>query len=115
MLANVCQRLSTFVRYTKEKEEMAVQNDLLKLEVKRLRDLLSVKADAVFSLENRKQQLVLSMEERKTEITVHKEVLSAELKSMNEEKHRLVLDLQGRKAAVDRLKARYDDINVLIV
>ena len=35
---------------TKVKEGQAVQNDLLRLEERRMRDLLSAKADAVFSL-----------------------------------------------------------------
>jgi len=48
----------------KQKEEIMIGNDVLRLEVRRLRDLLSAKADVVFSLENRKQQLLLSMEER---------------------------------------------------
>lgn len=63
----------------REKEDRTVQNDLHRLDVKRLKDLLSAKADAVYSLENRKQQLKLSMEERKTEIAVHRDVLKAEV------------------------------------
>jgi hypothetical protein len=49
-----------------------VQNDLMRLEMKRLRDTLTVKKDELFSLENRKQQLIFSMEERKHEIAVHR-------------------------------------------
>jgi coiled-coil domain-containing protein 39 len=89
---------------------MTVQNDLHRLDVKRLKDLLSAKADAVFSLENRRQQLVLSMEERKTEIAVHRDVLKAELKTMQEEKHNLVMDLRNREAQIEKLKSRYDSI-----
>ena len=36
-----------------------MQNDLMGLEVRRLKEQLSVKADVVWSLENRKQQLIL--------------------------------------------------------
>lgn len=63
----------------REKEDRTVQNDLHRMDVKRLKDLLSAKSDAVYSLENRKQQLQLSMEERKTEIAVHRDVLKAEV------------------------------------
>jgi len=97
-------------RDTKVKEEMTIQNDLLRLEVRRLRDLLSAKADAVFSLENRKQQLLLSMEERKQEIAVHKDVLKAELKSLNDDKHKLVIELKEREATIEKLKARFDSV-----
>jgi len=97
-------------RDTKVKEEMTIQNDLLRLEVRRLRDLLSAKADAVFSLENRKQQLLLSMEERKQEIAVHKDVLKAELKSLNDDKHKLIIELKEREATIEKLKARFDSV-----
>lgn len=95
-------------RDTKQKEESTVQNDVLRLEVRRLRSLLSSKADAVYSLENRKQQLQLSMLERKQEISVHKDILRAELRTLADEKHNLTLDLRNRELAVDKLKARYD-------
>ena len=47
-----------------------VSNDVMRLEVKRLRDTLNGAADEVFSLENRRQQLGMSMKERKAEIQV---------------------------------------------
>jgi chromosome segregation ATPase len=97
-------------RDTKDKEEITVQNDLLRLEVRRLRDLLSAKADSVYSLENRKQQLKLSMEERKQEILVHRDILKSELKTINEEKHKLTMDLRGKEANVGKLRARFDAV-----
>jgi chromosome segregation ATPase len=95
-------------RDTKVFEEITVQNDLLLLEVKKLKDLLSAKSDAVFSLENRKQQLLLSMEERKQEIAVHSDLLRAELKALQEDRHRITLELRQRQANVERLKARFE-------
>eukprot|EP00981_Chlorochromonas_danica_P011488 scaffold4036_cov248-Ochromonas_danica.AAC.13 len=94
-------------RDTRDLEEITVQNDLLLLEVKRLRDVLSAKSDVVFSLENRKQQLVLSMEERKQEIAVHRDLLRAELKALQDDKHRITVELNQRENNVQRLKARY--------
>ena len=83
-------------------------SDLARLEVRRLRDLLSVKSDAVYSLENRKQQLLLSMDERKHEISVHRDILRAELKSLQEDKHSVMMELRNREANVERLKARFE-------
>lgn len=97
-------------RDVKDKEEITVLNDLLRLDVKRLRDLLSSKADAVFSLENRKQQLTLSMEERKSEVQVHREVLKAEMKGLLEERHTVIIDLNARLQQVEKLKARFEAI-----
>jgi chromosome segregation ATPase len=94
----------------KQMEEVAVLNDLARLEVRRLRDLLSAKSDAVFSLENRKQQLLLSMEERKQEINVHRDLLKAELKVLDDDKHKVTMELRERQANVVRLKARFEAV-----
>eukprot|EP01041_Mallomonas_annulata_P001570 gene1570-3037_t len=93
--------------FNRLKEDETVTNDVLKLEVRRLKDLLAAKSDAVFSLENRKQQLLLSLEERKQEICVHSDVLKAELRSVQDEKHAAILDLRNRELAVEKLKAKY--------
>ena len=94
-------------RDTRVKEEVVVAIDLMRLEVRRLKDLLSAKADAVFSLENRREQLLLSMEERKQEIGVHRDVLRAELRTSEAEKHGATMDLRSREATVEKLKARF--------
>lgn len=98
-------------RETKDLEELTVLNDLLLLEVRRLRDVLSAKSDIVYSLENRKQQLLLSMEERKQEISVHRDLLRAELKALNDDKHRITLELNQRQNNVERLKSRFEASN----
>lgn len=57
-------------RESQTKEELMVSNDVMRLEIKRLRDTLNGAADEVFGLENRRQQLSMSMKERKAEIQV---------------------------------------------
>jgi chromosome segregation ATPase len=95
---------------TRAKEEKMVQIDVLKLDVKRLRDALNSKADKVFSLENRKQQLNLSMEERKAEIAVHADVQRAQLKAAEDEKHRITVELGGRRLAVEKQRDKYETL-----
>eukprot|EP00752_Nemacystus_decipiens_P012053 g10686.t1 len=76
-------------REAQTKEELMVSNDVMRLEVKRLRDTLNGAADEVFSLENRRQQLAMSMKERKAEIQ---------------------LELGDRRQAVEKLRAKYETL-----
>ena len=94
----------------KSKEDSMVNHDVLKLEVKRLREQLNSKADEVFGLQNRKFQLQMSMEERQQEIKVHSDVLKAQLKAAEEERHATARELSEKLIKVDRLSNKYDII-----
>jgi len=94
----------------KEKEESLMQHDILRLEVKRLRQQLNSKSENLWSLENRKQQLQISMEEREKEIEVHTEVLRAQLRATEEEKHQTAMELAERKQKIYTLKSKYENV-----
>ena len=83
-------------KVTHQKEKTLVQHDIMKLEIKKLRDTVNAEADRVYGLENRKYQLEMSMEEREKEISVHKDILVSELKSAEEERHKVAVELQVR-------------------
>jgi len=95
---------------TKRKEESLVHQEVMKLEVKRLRNAMNQKTDALCSLENRKQQLQLSMEEREKEIEVHQEVLKGQCRVAQEERHRLTIEISERKQKIQNLKNKYDSV-----
>jgi len=92
------------------KEESMVSADVLKLEVKRLRETLNSKADEVFGLQNRKFQLQMSMDERQQEIKVHSDVLRAQYKAAEDERHNVHKELTARLTKVDRLTNKYEII-----
>lgn len=71
-------------KVTKKKEEVLVQHDIMKLEIKKIRESLTSTTNNVYSLENKKNQLEMSMQEREKEIQVHKDVLLAEKKAAEE-------------------------------
>jgi hypothetical protein len=71
----------------KKKEKTLVSFDVMKLEIKRIKETVNLEADKVYGLGNRKYQLEMSMEEREKEIQVHKDILTSELKSAEEERH----------------------------
>jgi len=94
----------------KEKEELVVQHDVLKLEVKRLRENLNALADQVLAAENRRAQLQLSMREREREVDLHSDVQKAEVKAAEDSRHALARDLKERQIKVEKLKKKYETI-----
>merc|ERR1712039_1106383 len=94
----------------KDKEEALMQHDILRLEVKRLRQQLNSKSESLYSLENRKQQLQISMEEREKEIEVHTEVLKAQLRGAEDERHKAAIELAERKQKIYTLKSKYENV-----
>ena len=95
---------------TLEEEAAMVQNDTMRLDLKRLKDALSLRADKVFSLENRKQQLQLSMKERKKQIAVHRDVQAAQLRLAEEERHKAQIEVGQRRHQVHKLAAKYETL-----
>lgn len=51
-------------KITKKKEEVLVQHDIMKLEIKKIKNILGRATDGVYTLENKKNQLEMSMQER---------------------------------------------------
>nr|PNR26383.1 hypothetical protein PHYPA_030958 [Physcomitrium patens] len=93
---------------TKEREETALEDDLLQMEVQRLTDLLHSKADEVFNLDRLKQRLNKNMEDRKAEVDARQEVQRREMKIIAEELHDLKLKRQNLVLKIDKLQCKYD-------
>ena len=66
-----------------------VEENLLKLEIKRLRDQLTNRATEVLSLEDRRLLLDTAMKERRQEINIHTDMLRAQVKSAEEERQKI--------------------------
>ena len=90
------------------KEELMVQVNLLKLDVKKMGQILEARGDEVFGLENRKEQLRLSMLERMAEIKAETDTLRARAKVAEEERHRAKLELRDRMVRIDKLSSKYE-------
>uniref|UniRef100_UPI00398E6C2F coiled-coil domain-containing protein 39 isoform X2 n=1 Tax=Pristiophorus japonicus TaxID=55135 RepID=UPI00398E6C2F len=89
-------------------QELMVEDNLLKLEVKRLRDMLHNKADDVLSLEKRKMQLETAMKERTEEVKIHMDVLQMQIKHIEQEQQGVSAELHERLSKIDKMKKRYE-------
>lgn len=95
----------------KDKEDVMVSHDLMKLQVKGLADTLSDRADKVFGLENRKFQLEMSMQERKKQLQVRIDDQAAKAKLAEEERHKVALEAKECKLRVGKLEKKFATIS----
>uniref|UniRef100_A0A2K5EFQ8 Coiled-coil domain-containing protein 39 n=1 Tax=Aotus nancymaae TaxID=37293 RepID=A0A2K5EFQ8_AOTNA len=97
------------------KQDLMIEDNLLKLEVKRTREMLHSKAEEVLSLEKRKQQLYTAMEERTEEIKVHKTMLASQIRYVDQERGNISTEFHERLSKIDKLKNRYEILTVAML
>jgi chromosome segregation ATPase len=97
-------------KIVKTKEEVLVEHDLMKLDIKKIYDKLLKTANEVFEKENTLAQLELSIKEREREINVHKDLLIAERKSAEEQKHNCAIELTQKLIRAKNLKLKYESL-----
>jgi hypothetical protein len=85
-----------------------VNENLKKLELKKLREILEKEADHVLDLNNDRIKLETGMKERHSEIGIHQDLLKAQLRAWNEELQTVSAELKERMSKVEKLKKRYD-------
>ena len=90
-----------------KKEEILVQNNIMKLEIKKLQDKVLLNHNNVLDLEHRKTQISLSMSQREKEIQLHHAVLQAEHKIVDQERHKAAIELTERRTRVKNLQIKY--------
>ncbi|CAK8671416.1 unnamed protein product [Clavelina lepadiformis] len=95
-----------------KKQDSMVDDNILKLEIKRIQDTIHKRADEVLSLEKRYLQLSTAMKERKQEINVHKDMLFSQLKAAEEERSTVNSELHQRTEKIDKLRKRYEILMV---
>ncbi|KAM6443550.1 coiled-coil domain-containing protein 39 isoform 2-T2 [Liasis olivaceus] len=98
-----------------EKQDLIIEDNLLKLELKRVRDMLYNKAEKVLSLEKRKQQLKTAMEERTADIKVHKEMIETQIRLIEQERQTLSSEFHERLSKIEKLKSRYEIITIVMM
>ena len=97
-------------KIVKNKEEVLVEHDMMKLEIKKIYNRLKDEANTVFNKENRLAQLEMSIKEREKEINVHKDILVAQHKSAEEERHKCAMELSQKLTRAKNLKLKYESL-----
>jgi coiled-coil domain-containing protein 39 len=92
---------------SKRRDELVVQHDVLKLEIRQLEERLHGAQDDVLELEHRKQQFEISRDEREQEINMHREIQLAEAKMAEEARHHVARDMKERQVKMEKLKQKY--------
>uniref|UniRef100_A0A8D2MEJ2 Coiled-coil domain-containing protein 39 n=1 Tax=Zonotrichia albicollis TaxID=44394 RepID=A0A8D2MEJ2_ZONAL len=90
------------------KQEMMVEDNLLKLELKRLRNTLCNKAEKVLTLEKQQLELKKVIAERTEEIRIQKAMLDSQIRLLDQERHQLSAEFQDRLWKIDKLKRKYE-------
>ncbi|XP_025916590.1 coiled-coil domain-containing protein 39 [Apteryx rowi] len=97
------------------KQEMMVEDNLLKLELKRLQDTLSNKAEKVLALEKQKLKLKTAIAERTEEIKIHKAMIDSQIRLVDQERQRISAEFQDRLNKIDKLRCRYEILTVVMM
>ncbi|XP_073485009.1 coiled-coil domain-containing protein 39 [Aquarana catesbeiana] len=97
-------------KFRTSKQDLMVEDNILKLQIKQLKDMLYSKADDVFSLEKRRFQLQSAMKERTQEIAVHKEMLKSQIRLEDQERQSIRSELHDRITKVDKMRKRFEII-----
>jgi len=95
-----------------KKEDTMVEENLMKLEIKKLRQNLDSKADQCLDLNKRRIQLEMAMKERRGEINIHQDLLKTQLRSFEEDINQISAELQERISKIEKLSKRYDIIMI---
>ncbi|NXX84841.1 CCD39 protein, partial [Urocolius indicus] len=90
------------------KQDMMIEENLLKLGLNRLRDTLLNKEEKVLTLEKEKLELKKAIAERTEEIKIHKAMLDSQIRLEDQERQRISAELQDRQNKIDKLKCRYE-------
>ncbi|XP_071608694.1 coiled-coil domain-containing protein 39 [Heliangelus exortis] len=97
------------------KQEMMVEDNLLKLELNRLQDILCNKTEKVLTLEKQKLELKKAIAQRTEEIRIHKAMLDSQIRLVDQERQRISAEFQDRLSKIDKLRCRYELLTFMMM
>ncbi|NXK37692.1 CCD39 protein, partial [Piprites chloris] len=97
------------------KQDMMVENNLVKLELKRLKDTLCNKTEKVLSMEKQRLELNKAIAERNEEIKIHKAMLESQIRLVEQERQRRSAEFQECLSKIDKLRRRYEIFTIAMM
>ncbi|NWX19653.1 CCD39 protein, partial [Aegotheles bennettii] len=97
------------------KQEMMVEDNLLKLELNHLQATLCNKTEKVLTLEKQKLELKKAIAERTEEIKIHKAMLDSQIRLVDQERQRISAEFQDRLNKIDKLRCRYEILTAVMM
>lgn len=97
---------AVLARLIKDKEDLMVNENIMKLDLNRFRKDLDSRADEVLSLEKERLKLETGMADKFTDIEDHQKLLTTQLRASQEEVQNVSSELKERLAKVEKLKKR---------
>ncbi|NXG08791.1 CCD39 protein, partial [Sakesphorus luctuosus] len=97
------------------KQDMMVENNLLKLELKRLKDILCNKTEKVLSLEKQRLELNKAIAERTEEIKIHKAMVDSQIRLVDQERQRRSAEFHECLTKIDKLRCRYEILTLAMM
>ena len=94
-------------RLTREKEDLMVNENIMKLDLNKFRRDLDARADEVLSLEKERLKLETGMTEKFIDIDDHQKLLTTQLRASQEEVQNVSSEFKERLAKVEKLKKRF--------
>ena len=98
----------------KENNSALVDDNLLRLEISRLRGTLAERVNTVTDLSQRRLQLNTGIKERKIQINNMKAMVNAELKALEEERSINSHDLHQQINKIKKIRSRYESLMILM-
>ncbi|NXK94360.1 CCD39 protein, partial [Formicarius rufipectus] len=97
------------------KQDMMVENNLLKLELKRLKDTLCNKTEKVLSMEKQRLELNKAIAERTEEIKIHKAMVDSQIRLVDQERQRRSAEFQECLRKIEKLRSRYEILTLAMM
>ena len=108
---NSCE--TTLDSITKRKEETMISHDVVRLDIRSLCSTLRSRVEEVYALEERRDTLKASRLEKKDDTRAETDAKKAEIRTLDDERHKCVVALNDKKVTLTNLKNRHDNLSGL--